>query len=639
LLWCSESNINGRRKTRLHDRDAEEIDLEHFELQYWLDTIRYYSGGKMNAALIAVQNKTDDPDKDKIRIDQKIHEKYHIRDSFHISLKEGSQKNNIRQYNSLQNFLSELEFIIASNADKATIPPHWHMIRNEILSLKTSKKPANHFTRYIKHDLWISLSDFTKDCNSFLASPLTDDEVYTLPRWLDRGGVAVYFPHIEELKDRIFLRPDLLAKKIYEVLNKEVHKRGGEFSVTDIFSARDKALKTIFLEIAQHLDLIFPHPVEEKKKQGYYLAPQYLPDNHPIEELFKIASKDAWESAFWIKVPLFFYKRLLYGLLLHFASDEHTKCRYFWKHGIMFMKHYEDHHHLRVLIKGLYPNENEVEGVLLIGVEKDFHYQHDLQREVFTRCLDILNKRNDPMPDVSFAFSNVNRIVSNINTSSSEANYESLVADVQVSYDGTNYVNYQELVRNAGEAKIKAGNNNVWLITQNFAALLPTPPPKAKRVFLSYSHQNTVWLGRLRTHLAGLRRAKEIETWDDKEILPGDLWDATIKKKLEEADVFILLLSADFIASDYIWNEELTAAFENFRRKNAMVIPILLEPLDLGGIPNICQTHDSHSFKISDFEIVPKNADGRLQPISLWQNQEEALAKVAEKIRSTIRSQ
>ncbi len=85
-----------------------------------------------------------------------------------------------------------------------------------------------------------------------------------------------------------------------------------------------------------------------------------------------------------------------------------------------------------------------------------------------------------------------------------------------VSYDGKNYADYKYLVEKAreNEPKVEA-LNKVRLSVQNFAAILPIMPSKVKKVFLSYSHQNTNWLARLRTHLAGLRCAKEIETWDD----------------------------------------------------------------------------------------------------------------------------
>ena len=648
LLWCQDSNTNGKIKTRLRDTE-EPKDLENFELRYWLDTIRHYSNnnpnGEVQAAtnkitkapseekksksrLIALQNKCDDPDIDKQRIAQDLHKDYGISESFHVSLLKGTDKNNIRQSKTLENFLSELEFALQSTADKEAIPSKWQLIRNRILSLKTHKE-SNPFSAFIKNNLWITLSEFQQGCNSFLPTPLTEDELYTIPRWLDKGGTVVYFPDIGKLSDKIFLRPDLLAKTIYQVLNEKVHEAGGEFSAEKIFGEGEVEMRTIFIELAQHLELIFPHPTS--KKSNEFLAPQYLPDAHPIEDLFKIASYGAWQTDLWIKVPLFYYKKILHGILIYYAADNDTECRYFWKHGIMFMKN-----GLRVLIKGLYPQAEENEGVILIGVEKDPKKQGNLQREIFKKCQEIIKQR-------SRTGSTANPVLTATETNTVFTQMKSIVnpltginPEISVSYDGENYILYDTLIENAAEPKVKATNTNTLLITYNFAAILPTPPQKAKKVFLSYSHQNTPWLTRLRAHLSGLRRAKQIETWDDKEILPGDMWDTTIKKRIEEADVFILLLSADFIASEYIWNEELPQAFEKFKNRNATLIPILFEPIDLGGLTDISEVNGNPMYKISDFEIIPKTVQGHLKAVSLWENQEEALASIAKAIREVI---
>jgi hypothetical protein len=96
------------------------------------------------------------------------------------------------------------------------------------------------------------------------------------------------------------------------------------------------------------------------------------------------------------------------------------------------------------------------------------------------------------------------------------------------------------------------------------------------------------------------------------------------------------MLSADFIASDYIWNEELPKAIDKFKTRNATVIPILFEPLDLGGLSSVSESSNGQSYKISDFEIIPKDATGHLQAVSLWANQEEALTEVAKRIREAI---
>jgi hypothetical protein len=101
--------------------------------------------------------------------------------------------------------------------------------------------------------------------------------------------------------------------------------------------------------------------------------------------------------------------------------------------------------------------------------------------------------------------------------------------------------------------------------------------------------------------------------------------------------VFILLLSSDFIASEYIWETELRIAFEKLKERTAIVIPVLAEPLDLGGLPGVTTDETGKTVKINDYEIVPKDEGERLKAISLWANPEEALAKVAERIRSAIR--
>ncbi len=208
---------------------------------------------------------------------------------------------------------------------------------------------------------------------------------------------------------------------------------------------------------------------------------------------------------------------------------------------------------------------------------------------------------------------------------------------MEVSANGRDFVSYLELLRNAGQPKVLAMDNSTWLMTKNFEAILPEPPPHAKRVFLSYSHHDITWLGRLRTHLSGLRRANEIESWDDKEILPGDQWNEVIRGKLEEADVYILLLSANFIASDYIWNTELSTAIGQFAKRRATLIPVLIDPIDLESIPLITTQNEQGGWRINEFEITPKDDNGKLKAISLWPNYEEALARVTESIRRVIR--
>ena len=624
LLWCKEYDINGRRSTILTDGELP-VELEHFELRYWLDTIQCYSGGKKDLSLLTVQNKTDNST-DKKRIPQEWHDKYSITESFHISLMQGWDKSNSRQHNILDNFVKELGFLIEKTADQAETPPYWQHIRDKILL--PGKDKQDPFARRMKSQLFISLSSFWDACAEVIGRPISEDDQHTLPRWLDRGGVVVFFPDIPSLSDKIFLYPDRLAKEIYEVLNKKVLEKGGEFSAGDIPGKKEE-FRTIFLEIAVHLGLIFPHP-DREKGPDYYIAPQYLPDKHPVEDLFNIASRGFWESGFCVRVPLFYYKKVLHGLLIHFAADKNTECRYFWKHGILFTKNKQG-----VLIKGLYPLEDQHEGTLLIGVEKSRSGETGLQKEIFNQLLAILGI-GQKEPDDQRPISSTGEPDSPPEEAFSAEDMEKLEKiEVLVSANGRDFVDYLELLRNSGEPKVLASDQRTWLMTRNFEEILPVPPPHAKKVFLSYSHHDISWLGKLRTQLSGLRRANEIESWDDREILPGDQWNETIRTNLENADVYILLLSANFIASDYIWNIELSTALGEFAKRRATLIPVLIDPIDLESIPFIT-VGEQGSYRISDFEIVPKE-NGRLKAVSLWSNHQEALTSVAESIRRVVR--
>lgn len=87
-------------------------------------------------------------------------------------------------------------------------------------------------------------------------------------------------------------------------------------------------------------------------------------------------------------------------------------------------------------------------------------------------------------------------------------------------------------------------------------------------------------LEHLHTHLANLQREGHIETWYDREILAGDALDDEIERELEAADLFLLLVSPDFIASDYCVERELQRALEGHEAQEARVVPIIVEPCD-----------------------------------------------------------
>ena len=96
------------------------------------------------------------------------------------------------------------------------------------------------------------------------------------------------------------------------------------------------------------------------------------------------------------------------------------------------------------------------------------------------------------------------------------------------------------------------------------------------RIFVSYSHMDQHWLDRLLVHLRPLERKGRLELWSDRQIRAGDEWREEIKKAINSCQAAVLLISADFMASDFIYNDELTPLLEAGKKRGVRIIPILV---------------------------------------------------------------
>jgi CheY-like chemotaxis protein len=139
-------------------------------------------------------------------------------------------------------------------------------------------------------------------------------------------------------------------------------------------------------------------------------------------------------------------------------------------------------------------------------------------------------------------------------------------------------------------------------------------------LFYSYAHEDEKLRDELDGHLALLRRKGVIRPWHDRGIVPGQQWDEAIDAQLTRADLILLLVSMDFLNSDYIWGKELGTAIARAERGDASVVPVLLRAVDIEGAP------------FAKFQGLPTD----LRPVTSWPNRDEAWTDVAKGIRRTV---
>ncbi len=142
----------------------------------------------------------------------------------------------------------------------------------------------------------------------------------------------------------------------------------------------------------------------------------------------------------------------------------------------------------------------------------------------------------------------------------------------------------------------------------------------AYEVFISYSHKDRKLLDELAGHLGNLRKQGVISNWFDGDILPGSAWRTELTNRLNQAHIILLLVSSDFINSDFCYDVEMVRAVERHDAGEACVLPIILRPCDWKGTP------------FSKIQALPYEA----KPVVNWPTHDDAFLDVVKGIRKAI---
>jgi hypothetical protein len=152
----------------------------------------------------------------------------------------------------------------------------------------------------------------------------------------------------------------------------------------------------------------------------------------------------------------------------------------------------------------------------------------------------------------------------------------------------------------------------------------PTPTasqkPHCVQIFCSFSHRDSKYRDELEVHLANLRAQGLVEVWHDRLIKPGTDWALDIDHNLDQANVVLLLVSADFMASQYCMGIELRRALDRQKTEGVRVVPILVRECDLKGAP------------FTNLQWLPTGS----KPVKKWTDRDSAWTNVVGGIRTVV---
>jgi len=139
-------------------------------------------------------------------------------------------------------------------------------------------------------------------------------------------------------------------------------------------------------------------------------------------------------------------------------------------------------------------------------------------------------------------------------------------------------------------------------------------------VFCSYAPEDEIYRHQLETHLSLLQREGLLSLWHPRKIVPGTDWSKCIDEHLSKAAIILLLISSDFLASDYCYGVEMALALQLHEANKARVLPIIARSVLWQSSP------------FSHLSVLPTNA----RAIARWRDRDDALTDVANGIRQAI---
>lgn len=367
---------------------------------------------------------------------------------------------------------------------------------------------------------------------------------------LDRIGTVIFFGDHPQLKDWVILNPLWIREIIYQVLTSHYISGGVliPMYIPDVWPGYDDAMHDKFLALMQAYDLCYARKNEYEETE--YLIPARLRET---AELPSHLRKDPDYRIRFIFDP-FVPAGTVNKLIVHLNRQRNAGIAADWPDE---QKHAEREHGL-----GIHPLRSYLmwkNNLVLHDPNNSINGYAHIQEQWDDQAV-YLNLYDG---NAESLYERIQEALIQINKQLTDARY---LSHLSFTAEGWYKDDWEKL------ATLKKTETD-------FFATRPTDRMKKKRAFFMYASQDDGYRAELDKHLASLKRSGKLDTWFDHKIEPGQEWDAEIKRNLQQSDIFLLMLSPDFMNSRYIWEVELQAARK--KAATARIIPIFLRACDL----------------------------------------------------------
>jgi internalin A len=457
---------------------------------------------------------------------------------------------------------------------RAKFPASWSRIKD---ALSQMRKVLN--KDFITFDQYRDLCDRHKETD-----PVAQEN---LAGFLNDLGIALNYKDDPRLSDKHVLNPQWVTEGIYKILNAPtLAEAGGALHVGQlctILSGAEypKAMHGFVFELMRKFELCFPFP----DRDGEYLIPELLSkDEHADARTFR---GDAGATRFHYR-----YEILPEGLIPRFIvrTYVHSEGMPRWRTGVVLR--FEGNTALvwadvtegrvEVIVTGNAASRRR----LLAVVRSQFDHIHG--------HLKLRPREEVPVPSVPGLVLGYGDLLT----------YErEQELHPRIPFGGALHkIDVMQLLNGLDVEGARSG--------------MKTREPKAARLFYSYSSKDEEYKEELETHLSLLKREGKLATWHMKRIVPGTDWEKSIDENLKSADIILLMISSDFLASGYINDVEVKQAMAQHKSGKSHVIPVFVRDCSWTTAP------------FGKLQGVPKG-----KAVKLWQDRDPAWREISDWIR------